>query len=646
MIEANRIKTTLVEIVDKYNENGLLSDAFNKEFASLFDKDVLRIGIIGKMKAGKSSLVNALIFGNRVLPVGDKPVTVTLTEISFGEKESVEVELMTEEEIESLKTLASFDKNDKKANCAREIIEQIEHIEGGYQQYVDQNKMSISLNELPEYVADGGKLSGLAKIVRINLNDKKLQGISIVDTPGFNDPIESRGETTKNAIKNCQILLFVHDYYDRYDDDEVAMASEQIQYAGAAEVIDIVNKIDREKDAIIDDWIDIAEDYEHNRSEILQKYPDLNELLGSSKVICVSSYMSLLGQLDENNLDDWDIRHYNEFRGRFEQLKGKTDFYQYSGIPVVEKEINRISSEKGRYLIEAPVLKLLGELASTRRKLEDDIAEGKRRLASLDKNHSQYANDVQNIQILIDNVRDRFTDLSQLSSKIQEIINEGRDIIYDRRKNTAKEEFTEERFPEPEVFTVGVKKQNLSTYSLILDHMDDLLRNQIRNMQSKLSTAARSFVEHLINDTLTGNNVHVTEEQKKVVETPLLSSIKDIIDSQNITVQTDRPTSFPTGKMNQKTLYMNAFMEAYSDDRIQNDFLSEFVMMKEQVSATCRDEANIKLDELLRRLLKELHYSPSEKEKAMSELKDEISDMENQLTELDFDIQQLNNFKK
>ena len=98
--------------------------------------------------------------------------------------------------------------------------------------------------------------------------------------------------------------------------------------------------------------------------------------------------------------------------------------------------------------------------------------------------------------------------------------------------------------------------------------------------------------------------------------------------------------------MNQKTLYMNAFMEAYSDDRIQNDFLSEFVMMKEQVSATCRDEANIKLDELLRRLLKELHYSPSEKEKAMSELKDEISDMENQLTELDFDIQQLNNFKK
>lgn len=90
---------------------------------------------------------------------------------------------------------------------------------------------------------------------------------------------------------------------------------------------------------------------------------------------------------------------------------------------------------------------------------------------------------------------------------------------------------------------------------------------------------------------------------------------------------------------------MNEFMDAYSDKRIQDDFLSEFGEMKNQVSATCRDEANIKLEELLNRKLKELHYSPEEKENALRELKNEISKKEEQLKGLDIDLQQLNKYK-
>ncbi|WRF15114.1 dynamin-like GTPase family protein [Helicobacter pylori] len=67
------------------------------------DRD-LKVGIIGRVKAGKSSLLNALIFeGVEVLPKAATPMTASLTILKYAQNLSVEVEFYSQKDISELK---------------------------------------------------------------------------------------------------------------------------------------------------------------------------------------------------------------------------------------------------------------------------------------------------------------------------------------------------------------------------------------------------------------------------------------------------------------------------------------------------------------------------------------------------------------
>lgn len=65
---------------------------------------VLRIGIIGRVKAGKSSMLNALLFnGNDILPKAATPMTAALTIMEYSENVSAEVDFFTQQDIDEIK---------------------------------------------------------------------------------------------------------------------------------------------------------------------------------------------------------------------------------------------------------------------------------------------------------------------------------------------------------------------------------------------------------------------------------------------------------------------------------------------------------------------------------------------------------------
>ncbi|PDX18047.1 dynamin family protein [Helicobacter pylori] len=67
------------------------------------DRD-LKVGIIGRVKAGKSSLLNALIFeGVEVLPKAATPMTASLTILKYAQNLSAEVEFYSPKDIAELK---------------------------------------------------------------------------------------------------------------------------------------------------------------------------------------------------------------------------------------------------------------------------------------------------------------------------------------------------------------------------------------------------------------------------------------------------------------------------------------------------------------------------------------------------------------
>ncbi|GAA9418340.1 hypothetical protein HpHA279_12530 [Helicobacter pylori] len=64
----------------------------------------LKVGIIGRVKAGKSSLLNALIFeGKDVLPKAATPMTASLTILKYAQNLSAETQFYDEQDMEELK---------------------------------------------------------------------------------------------------------------------------------------------------------------------------------------------------------------------------------------------------------------------------------------------------------------------------------------------------------------------------------------------------------------------------------------------------------------------------------------------------------------------------------------------------------------
>lgn len=206
----------------------------------------LQIGIIGEVKAGKSSFINALIFdGKDVLPKAPTPMTAALTKISYGEKFESEIvfynendwniiqhnayladqflrELYEQEMKNSLYAISFeqfclFKKEDvpKEYAACKELIEMAEKNNLNVAQYIGQ-KIEISADEQDEYieklnhyVGADGQFTPIVKYSVIKLNNERLKNIEIVDTPGMNDPIVSRTIVTSDFLMNCDVVFFL-----------------------------------------------------------------------------------------------------------------------------------------------------------------------------------------------------------------------------------------------------------------------------------------------------------------------------------------------------------------------------------------------------------------------------------------------------
>lgn len=68
----------------------------------------LKIGIIGSVKAGKSSFLNALIFGGEdLLPKAATPMTASLTKISYSEKNEAKIVFFSKNDWEEIKKISA-----------------------------------------------------------------------------------------------------------------------------------------------------------------------------------------------------------------------------------------------------------------------------------------------------------------------------------------------------------------------------------------------------------------------------------------------------------------------------------------------------------------------------------------------------------
>ncbi len=154
----------------------------------------LKVGIIGRVKAGKSSLLNALIFeGKDVLPKVATPMTASLTILKYAQNLSAKAQFYNEKDMEELKR--DHERYEKKF---KEIVsEEVKKIEEKQQGLLNKAK---------------GVMGGIGKAFSGNKSDEEAPKERILNDEEI---LKKAQKIAKNELNNDAKLSTSHDQYER-----------------------------------------------------------------------------------------------------------------------------------------------------------------------------------------------------------------------------------------------------------------------------------------------------------------------------------------------------------------------------------------------------------------------------------------------
>ena len=300
-----------------FNENADKLEHLFDEFIKggndlLANNDKLQIGIVGQVKAGKSSFLNSLFFkGKNILPKASIPMTAGLTVIEYGEKNNFVVEYFARDEWNQ------FESDDRaycdiEAEVKREnpdaplqlILREIESRAGmalkSAHEMVSRctsrarDKIGASPDSTPfydidelqnifeQYVGARGEYTSVVKSLHLYLNDPVLKGLCIVDTPGVNDPVASRENRTRELLQTSHGVFLLSLAGSFLSAQDVSFLNKRIGGRGIGTVVILASQIDsvirgmEYKGKPLDEVVD---DVKRKFKKRIQEHTDIDERL-------------------------------------------------------------------------------------------------------------------------------------------------------------------------------------------------------------------------------------------------------------------------------------------------------------------------------------------------------------------------------
>lgn len=370
-------KKKLIGLASEALDSGWIDQDSYDNILKKIIEDKLIIGVIGQMKCGKSTFLNSFLFGKPLLPAATTPMTAALSVITYGDKKELEAEFYTRDEWEELIRMAKRNENDAadsqtKASikAAKELFEKSRSIGSKLTSLLGTTKKD-DFENLIEYVGADGKYVSIVKSVRITLPEEWLKGVEIVDTPGFNDPVVSREERTKDFLKKADVVLMMLYAGRAFDATDRDILFDKVRRVGVGKIILAVNKYDiqlleGESPELI------KENVTDEIRKAMRNYKDdsLNELLEDLDPVLVSAQMALLGKMShaQINANENLKEHYQKALDDFE-LSNQQQLLKLSRIGELEEKVRDIIvNQKEKILIEKPKNLIL---AKAKNQIED-----------------------------------------------------------------------------------------------------------------------------------------------------------------------------------------------------------------------------------------------------------------------------------
>lgn len=353
----------------------------------------LSIGVMGQIKAGKSSFLNQLLFdGLPLLPEAATPKTANLTRIRHGETPCFTAHFYSPDSWAALERLAASEAQDLAACAARELVQHAQQEHGsGIAELLSHRKQELRAGDVSEllgrindYVGAEGRFTPLVESSELALPLPELVGIEIVDTPGMNDPVVSRTDKTRAYMAQCDVVFFLSPSGRLLDESDQQLLAAQLPAKGVKRLVLVAAQFDA---AILDDGFNrdslgetetrlrqrLSDHARRNLEHLAaqrekQGFADLAALLrGIGAPLFASNYAQALASLPP---PQWSAGHrhvHQQFADLAEDawngaVLDTTDWQRIGGFAALQAALGQARTDKEAIL------------ASQRAKLEEEIA--------------------------------------------------------------------------------------------------------------------------------------------------------------------------------------------------------------------------------------------------------------------------------
>ena len=357
-------KQRLLQLLQRAKEYGWIDDSTLKAEIKRAEEQKLTIGVIGQMKAGKSTFLNSFIFGDTILPAATSPMTASLSYITYGPEKKLVAEFYTPDEWAELRNTAQLPIEEgqestaqgSKIKAAQELVAKAGKI-SQLDSLLGKTKED-SFSNLIDYVGADGKYIAITKAVTLYYPLEYLKGVEIVDTPGFNDPIVSREERTRQFLKQADVsllLLYAGRAFDASDRD---ILFKDVRNCGIGKILVGVNKYD----TIVAQGETPAEITQNTEQALRQAAYEVQdeaiaELVQEAHPIPFSAEMALLSKLPMSRIskDENLMFHYKRYCETFE-ISSQSELYERSLVESLNEAVRDvIERDKVEILLRKPV---------------------------------------------------------------------------------------------------------------------------------------------------------------------------------------------------------------------------------------------------------------------------------------------------
>lgn len=518
------------ELLDKLKES---AEAMPSRYKEEMNKDRnLKLGIVGRVKAGKSSFLNALLFnGEEWLPKAATPMTAALTRITYTtskpqmvvhfylreewerwlrevEEKNGEIEAQANEEMEKrlarpIKYKLPQDSEGQERvkaelkqtlweSCSlglrakRELREMAgktgivyDNLPGKYDKdrarkiatvEIDASNPKLLRDSIHKYVGAGGQYTPFVSHIELQVNDKRLDGLEIVDTPGLDDPVASRVEVTNKFLKDCDAALLLSSVSHFLGAGATELLSEKMKYLARVYIVGTmmdagVLEYPERHESFQNAYSNSRGNYCREAADFLDGIQKKSTLPGGMKVsdqpeFVSSIFYSIAQKLKQHSaLSDLEKYMQQAFEKRFPDFKSIMETWEdyeafgaFDAIrdniytPIIkEKEaikLERISSfvEREAATISKSLEELHSDLLARQTELRNGEAEAiKRKIGQLDKALAESREDISNIFNKLEAKSEKIINIS--STNIAELISKYEKID----ENIEIEDYTETR---------------------------------------------------------------------------------------------------------------------------------------------------------------------------------------------------------